>query len=199
MVYRTTEIVLLVLCISIPRYWTTLGQNVNHRGLDQLTVANQSCVEFGIVKGDELETSCESHCAKDKFEVFDWAAPRESDRKIFDRNTWCRCLDPTSGNKTFECSDLEEEVWTLGTSLKTCDTLNLTSGTKCENYCKENIDIGYRYDGSGDTLQCYCGSNPEIHICGRSSANFVAPGWFSLVTWSMVLTLSASFSLSLGW
>lgn len=159
--------------------------------------ADKSCADFGILKGEGLESSCQQHCLADNFEVFDWSASRATDPKIVDRNTWCRCLDPPSGNTTFECSDIEEEVWNLATPLKACDALNISSGTTCEEYCKANIDAkAFEFKGYGTTLQCYCGSNPQLHICGTvSGAMMVAPVWLLGVGWSAVLAVMVSVSL----
>jgi hypothetical protein len=173
-----------------------LGQSNGDGSTSTSTQADKSCIDYGIFKGEGLATACQNHCQADNFEVFDWAAPRESDPTIVDRNTWCRCLDPPSGNTTFECSDIEEGVWDLATALQTCEKLNITSGTTCSAYCQTNIDPkAFEFRGSGANLQCYCGGNPQLHICGTSPGVMVVPGWLGGIGWSMAMAVVFGMSL----
>jgi hypothetical protein len=193
-------IILSLVWISKAYCQSTTGDGGGEGGSGEdgvLTQADKSCADFGILKGEGLEIGCQQHCLADNFEVFDWAASRSSDPNIVDRNTWCRCLDPLFGNTTFECSDIEEEVWNLATPLKVCDALNVTSGTTCEEYCKSNIDPkAFEFKGSGPTLQCFCGSNPQLHICGTvSGAMMVASEWLWSVGRSVTVAIMVSVSL----
>ena len=100
-------------------------------------------------------------------ETFDYAAPNEETSSILDRTTVCRCTNGV--NTTFECFDVEPNVWDTDTELKECEEYNITSGTTCKEFCSDIDPIAFQYEGSGDSFKCYC-ADPPTQICGNSGA-----------------------------
>ena len=127
----------------------------------------ESCLAYNITRGETLKADCEAHCSPNQAEPFDFAGPNKDSSSILDRTTVCRCTNGV--NTTFECSDVEPNVWDTDVELKECEVYNITSGTTCKEFCSDIDPIAFQYEGSGDSFKCYC-ADPPTQICGNSGA-----------------------------
>lgn len=160
-----------ILCIEVP-----------------LVRGQESCLDYNITRGETLQDDCKAHCSPSQFEAFDFAGPNEDASNILDRTTVCRCTNGV--NATFECSDVEPNVWDTETELKECGEYNITSGTTCKEFCSDIDPLAFQYDGSGDSVQCYC-ADPPVQICGSSGALSIFRFGLSVVS---LIVVTARFS-----
>lgn len=147
----------------------------------------ESCLDYNITRGETLIDDCEAHCSPSQSEAFDFAGPNKENSNILDRTTVCRCTNGV--NVTFECSDVEPNVWNTSIELKECADYNITSGPSCKDFCSDIDPKAFQYEGSGDSLKCYC-ADPSVRICGSSDALSVFRFGLSVVSLIVVVTLS---------